>query len=187
MTAVMPALVLQQSISSTVLGRVADGREAAAVWTRQLPADLLAEAGRLAARGVFRHRTSADTASPSGAIDAVLGPFGGAASWPALADDLRQMLGLMAFLEPLKGCNLRLEVVDDDGCRLFHSDRVNIRLLCTYVGPGTELQFDSAVSQVEAGAVLLMRGALSPHGPGALHRSPPNPGRVPRLLVAVDA
>jgi len=187
MTAVMPALVLRQSISSTVLGLVADGREAAAAWTRQLPVDVLAEAARLAARGAFRHRTSADTASPAGAIDAVLGPLGGAASWPALARDLGQMLGLMALSEPFKGCNLRLEVVDDDGCRLFYADRVNIRLLCTYVGPGTELQFDSAVTQVEAGAVLLMRGTLSRHGPGVLHRSRPNPGRVPRLLVAVDA
>ena len=32
------------------------------------------------------------------------------ASWPALARDLRQRLGPMAFLEPFKGCNIRLLV-----------------------------------------------------------------------------
>jgi len=30
------------------------------------------------------------------------------ASWPALARDLRQLLGLRAFSKPFKGCNIRL-------------------------------------------------------------------------------
>jgi hypothetical protein len=46
---------------------------------------------------------------------------------------------------------------------------------------------EGRVANVPTGAVLLMRGDLSPHGPGVLHRSPPNPHCLPRLLVAIDA
>ena len=136
----------------------------------------------------------------------VLDPLGGVAVLPALARDLRQLLGLMAAIDGVAPRSLRLEVIDDDGCRLFHTDRVAARLLCTYVGAGTELLPDEAadraragqgdnrhvldearIATVPTGAVLLMRGDLSPHGPGVLHRSPPNPLRAPRVLVAIDA
>ncbi|GIX38770.1 MAG: hypothetical protein KatS3mg127_2009 [Silanimonas sp.] len=194
------------SSSVTVLGLVADGRASAAIWHRPLWMDVLRDVRALSAGSVFRYRAALDRRSPEQAIGAVLDPLGGAAALPALARDLRQLLALMAAIDGLAPRGLRLEAIDDDGCRRFHADRVAVRLLCTYVGAGTELLPEDAVDRgamgqgdnghvldvrriaaVPTGAVLLMRGDLSPHGPGVLHRSPPNPLGSPRVLVAIDA
>jgi hypothetical protein len=196
----------RSSASATVLGVLGEGPVPAAIWQRSLDVDLIGEVHALAGCGAFRHRSVVDRGTPDPAIHAVLAEFGGAAAFPALARDLRQLLGLMTAVDGMSPRSLRLEVIDDDGCRLFHADRVNARLICTYVGTGTELVPDDAVdrsrmgqgdnrhvldvarvSTVPTGAVLLMRGDLSRHGPGVLHRSPPNPQRLPRVLVAIDA
>lgn len=196
----------RSSDSATVLGLVADGRAPVAIWRRLLCAELLREARSLAEGPVFRHRAAVDRRVHEQAISAVLEPLGGTSLRPALARDLRQLLALVAAIDGMGPRCLRLEVIDDDGCRLFHADRVAARLLCTYAGAGTELLPDDAadrgamgrgdnrhvldearIATVPTGAVLLMRGDLSPHGPGVLHRSPPNPLRSPRVLVAIDA
>lgn len=196
----------RSSASATVLGLVADGRAPVAIWRRPLGADVSREAQSLAARPAFRHRAVVDRRSPERAVDAVLDALGDASAYPALARDLRQLLALMAAIDGLTPRSLRLKVIDDDGCRLFHADRVDARLLCTYLGDGTELLPEAAadrsrmgrgdnghvidpdrIVRVATGAVLLMRGDGSPHGPGVLHRSPPNPHGAPRLLAAVDA
>ena len=194
------------SASAAVLATVADGRASAAIWRRALAVDVEREARALAAVEPFRHRIDIADQAPAAAVDAVLAPLGGSMRWPALARDLRQLLGLALGGAALAPCRLRLERIDDDGCRLFHADRVDARLLCTYLGDGTELLPEAAadrsrmgrgdnghvidpdrIVRVATGAVLLMRGDGSPHGPGVLHRSPPNPHGAPRLLAAVDA
>ncbi|MGL6290573.1 MAG: DUF1826 domain-containing protein [Silanimonas sp.] len=196
----------RESASAAVFAGVADGACTAAIWRRPLASDLREDVATMAALPAFRHRAVLGADRPALAVEAVLAPLGGAARWPAFARELRQLLALVGALEGLAPRSLRLECIDDDGCRLFHADRVAARLLCTYVGAGTELlpeaaadrtrmgQGDNrhvvdadAIVRVSTGAVLLMRGDLSPHGPGVLHRSPPNPARAPRLLAAVDA
>jgi hypothetical protein len=42
---------------------------------------------------------------------------------------------------------LRLVTTDDDDCRRFHVDRTQLRLLCTYRGPGTEWLRDEQVDR----------------------------------------
>lgn len=46
---------------------------------------------------------------------------------------------------------VRFERVEDDGCALFHADSLNLRLLCTYAGPGTEWLENSNTRRHELG------------------------------------
>ena len=105
---------------------------------------------------------------------------------------------------------LRLETTDQDGCPRFHTDRTHLRLLCTYLGPGTEwLRNDQANREAQlAGApnseilltdkpsqlgrfwVGLLKGSAFPGNSlnGLIHRSPPSQGPgVNRVLFCLDS
>lgn len=103
---------------------------------------------------------------------------------------------------------LRLERIEDAGCRLFHVDQIGLRLICTYLGPGTqwlpESAFDrqglgcgcndhvrdwDALREVPCGAVAVMKGERYPGnaGRGLAHRSPPASPQQPRVVLAIDA
>lgn len=85
---------------------------------------------------------------------------------------------------------LRLEVVDTDACRRFHSDLVTARLLTTLVGPATqwmEVQPPERIRQLGRGDVAIFKGRLWVDDPSILHRSPPIEGTGDvRLLLAID-
>ncbi|WRH89846.1 DUF1826 domain-containing protein [Nguyenibacter sp. L1] len=117
----------------------------------------------------------------------------------ALAADYRTLAGLTEV-------RLRLERITTDSCRRFHVDRVGLRLLCTYVGPGTQwvpshpadrmphAEIDPAsMRQIGTGDIAVLKGSAWPggDGQGVLHRSPPlshgpEAERV-RLLLTIDA
>jgi hypothetical protein len=91
--------------------------------------------------------------------------------------------------------------VVDDRCRKFHVDKLRLRLVCTYAGPGTEwlpegaanrdaigkefrtykqgnraiVKDETTVRRFEEGNVLLFKGTLHEHRPSnpIIHRSPP--------------
>ena len=100
-------------------------------------------------------------------------------------------------------------------CPRFHVDRVPVRMICTYEGPGTEwlperainreklgsgacghtdetsgLILDSAAIQsIPSYAIALLKGELweGNEGRGAVHRSPGTTPRYPRrLLLTLD-
>ncbi|MEN1729227.1 MAG: DUF1826 domain-containing protein [Pseudomonadota bacterium] len=104
---------------------------------------------------------------------------------------------------------LRLETTDGDGCRRFHVDRTQLRLLCTYRGPGTEWLKNEQVDRValanfrpnecvlqngEASTfepfwVGILKGESFPGnvGNGLVHRSPPVSGTDQvRVLFCLD-
>ncbi len=102
---------------------------------------------------------------------------------------------------------LRLQRLQDAGCPLFHVDRVPLRLLCVYVGAGTQwLPEDaldrsrlgagsnasvrdwSAVRSIGSGHVAVMKGDRYPGnaGRGLVHRSPEASPAQPRILAAID-
>ena len=85
---------------------------------------------------------------------------------------------------------VRLDVVDTDACRRFHADYVPLRLLCTYVGPGTQWhRCDRAdrVEQLAAGEVAIFKGRDALDPPVLLHRSPPiSRTGERRLLLVLD-
>ncbi len=103
--------------------------------------------------------------------------------------------------------------VEDDQCRKFHVDRLRLRLLSTFVGPGTEwLEEDNVVRsavgassccpadanraivrdaarvrRASAGDVLIMKGGAWPgnEARAIVHRSPPIAGSGTRRLLWV--
>jgi hypothetical protein len=118
----------------------------------------------------------------------------------------------------LMGCpriGLRLEVLQAAMCPKFHVDRTGIRLLCTYMGPGTEwlddryadrsklgistanvcdtnsgLILDSAgLHQAPAFAIALLKGSLwqGNEQRGVIHRSPAVVSNQIRVMLAIDA
>ncbi|MEM6989538.1 MAG: DUF1826 domain-containing protein [Myxococcota bacterium] len=132
-----------------------------------------------------------------------------------LARDIVWLVGEFGALLGKKHLHAELSVVRADGCRKFHADNVTIRLLCTYVGPGTEwiadadvvrpnlahierdvaefnrsvLRRDDAIRRCAAGEVLLLKGKARPgnRSGGAVHRSPPIEAQgLRRLLLKID-
>jgi len=128
-------------------------------------------------------------------------------------------IALLAHLYlDLMGCpriGLRLEVLQNAMCPKFHVDRTGIRLLCTYMGPGTEWLDDHFVERSQPGthnpsqphadaevmpnttglhqvpmfAIALLKGSMwqgNTHR-GVIHRSPVvAPGQT-RVMLAIDA
>jgi hypothetical protein len=102
-----------------------------------------------------------------------------------------------------------LKVVVDDECSKFHTDRYDYRLLCTYVGAGTEWIKDAYVNRLQltkgqnediikdpaqiqrlnAFDVAMLKGeaSLENQGKGIVHRSPSITHRgEKRLVLRVD-
>ena len=55
-----------------------------------------------------------------------------------LIDDILRLATLFEATTKSDNIKLQLEIVTTDMCRLFHADYYRQRLLCTYLGPGTE-------------------------------------------------
>jgi hypothetical protein len=124
----------------------------------------------------------------------------------AIAAGAAQELGfLVEIFGELLGCpriGLRLEVLDRAMCPRWHRDHNGIRLLCTWLGPGTEWLDDGAVPITDPALpsadasrgraapfdLVLLKGSLwqGNAGRGAIHRSP-DPSGTTRCLVALDA
>jgi len=129
--------------------------------------------------------------------------------------DLVMLIGLFRSLHP--GCALRfcLEAVHTPDCRLFHTDRVGLRLICTYRGPGTQWLDEDNVNRGELGLqgrtmeaanramvrdparirtmdtgwVAVMKGDAFPgnENGGLVHRAYPcEPGAPARLRLRLD-
>ncbi len=123
--------------------------------------------------------------------------------------DMRRLADLYFRVSVNRDVTLRLVTTDDDDCRRFHVDRTQLRLLCTYRGPGTEWLPDEQVdryaqstgapnediirfgepSAFEAFWVGILKGDAFPGnaGNGVVHRSPSiaHTGRV-RVLFCLD-
>ena len=125
-------------------------------------------------------------------------------------EDLLNIARIYFPLTKERRVTMRLETTDQDGCPRFHTDRTHLRLLCTYLGPGTEwLRDDQADREAQlAGApnseilladrpsqlgqfwVGLLKGSAFPGNSlnGLIHRSPPSQGPgVTRVLFCLDS
>ncbi|MEP9402774.1 DUF1826 domain-containing protein [Sphingomonas silueang] len=93
-----------------------------------------------------------------------------------LAADIAVLARRHARLTGADRLTLKLEVVETDACRRFHADYVTLRMLCTYVGPGTQwhaIADPDTIGQVPTGAVAIFKGRMLLDPPTVLHRSPP--------------
>jgi hypothetical protein len=127
-----------------------------------------------------------------------------------LLDDIALILEGFATTSLVKDLRLALSPVNSNMCRRFHTDVNDLRLLCTYAGPGTlwlpndavnekairsrdpDLPIERSpedVQQVATGHVAIIKGALYPGDRVAacVHRSPTieETGQQ-RLLLRID-
>lgn len=133
----------------------------------------------------------------------------------ALLSDIGQLVQVYADLMDCPQVGLRLEVLTQAMCPKFHIDRTGIRLLCTYVGPGTEwleegfcnraaltrthaslddfhqalILHPHGIHQASPQALVLLKGSRwqgNDHA-GAIHRSPQITPGFTRVVLALDA
>ncbi len=132
-----------------------------------------------------------------------------------LIDDLTDLIYRFSEVADTSAVRFRLESLRDSGCRKFHTDKLALRMLCTYTGPGTEwvsatavhrealgcvedsmdeanrriVPDRTAVQQAPTGAVLVFKGDRYPgqEGLGLVHRSAPVSGAdQTRLRLCID-
>ncbi|WP_200804712.1 DUF1826 domain-containing protein [Ferrimonas marina] len=122
----------------------------------------------------------------------------------ALLDDLALLRDILCELLGSEAAGMRLARLGHAMCPGWHVDKVGIRLVCTYQGPGTQWLEDQNVDRgqlrseqvrngraVEAtpGEIVLLKGAIwqGNQGYGAIHRSPELTVNAPlRTLVTLD-
>lgn len=170
------------------LDTIARPDAALAIWSRSLPDALRAALASLELDKV-------DDVSLDLAIDEAIGGAlvdAGYADPVAtlLAEDIELLARRHAALTGEDRLRLRLEVIETDACRRFHADFVTLRLLCSYVGPGTQwCRADAidAVCDVPTGAVGVFKGRSLLDPPTLLHHSPPiSATGERRLVLAID-
>ena len=127
----------------------------------------------------------------------------------AFLEDVHLLSDMMCCIFDCKSVGLRLITLDHAMCPKFHTDKISGRLICTYMGTGTQwlphiakgglesLNQTKALSQMEGqhtilsakqGDVLLLKGDAWPknEGKGAIHRSPPDSLIQRRVLLTLD-
>lgn len=160
--------------------------------------EFCAKAGNLERFTSLETGQSAAQALPSWALD-----IEGSNHW---IDDVDQLIGMYQCLFEPEAIGLRIHVLQQTMCPRFHVDRVPVRLLCTYRGPGTEWLSESQVTrptdggplpeqlvqpgqvrQIPTNAVALLKGEAweGNEGKGLVHRSPA-PNGSPRLIIGLD-
>lgn len=127
---------------------------------------------------------------------------------PILYKDVSDLLRLFAAITKADSFRLMLSTIRTNMCRKFHTDINDLRLLCTYIGPGTvwlpneAIDFEALqtkgserdivknhqlVQQAQTGDAIILKGALYPDASPILHRSPvieEDGGK--RLLLRID-
>lgn len=132
---------------------------------------------------------------------------------PELAADVQFWAEVLAELTGNTSIGVRLARLEAAMCPRLHVDRVALRLVCTYHGPGTEFvpneRFDrtrlghtrrsdcelgdaacedDGVLAAQAGEIVLLKGEAWPGnaGRGAIHRSANASAQTPRLVMTLD-
>lgn len=131
--------------------------------------------------------------------------------WIYLHADLQQLAQLFFALTQAPLLHLDLSIITGPHCTRFHADYNRSRLLCTYLGPGTEwtphenviwcqdhdqalpcvegVKEPERVRQLETFDVAWLKGRRHEHsqGYGQVHRSPDLPEGMPfRILLRLD-
>lgn len=111
-----------------------------------------------------------------------------------LCADVEELATSFSSLASSSILRMTFALIQHDMCRLFHTDAIELRLLCTYLGPGTlwvpdeyvnwdqmnsasneaRVQDLSKVRQFAPFELGILKGAMydSNNGPAVLHRSP---------------
>ena len=192
-----------------VLTRIFDDDVNLAVLERQLPGDvntfaqaLVAQENHLERRVTVQSWSAAGTLIPETSR-----------SLPGHEDfiaDLQELLEAYWLLFNPSAVGLRLHVLDRAMCPRFHTDKVPVRLITTYLGQATQWLDEASVKRslldrplpggadpharperikaLSAGDVGLFKGEawIGNEGRGIVHRSPACDPRNPRVVVTLD-
>ncbi|WEK31058.1 MAG: DUF1826 domain-containing protein [Candidatus Pseudomonas phytovorans] len=121
--------------------------------------------------------------------------------YAAFVADVAWLVAAYTCLVGARRVGLRLQVLTGPMCPRFHVDNVPVRLLTTYVGPGSEWlrERDSPrrelhtaqvpvdnIQKLQVGEVAVLKGEKwqGNEGAGLVHRSPS--GQQGRLLLSLD-
>jgi len=129
---------------------------------------------------------------------------------PLLKNDVVKLLQEFHAIAKVSSYRLMLAWVDNDMCRRFHTDVIDLRCICTYAGPGTIWVPDelvdrlslhsgagnekiisdlSQVQQCDAGDVVILKGELYPkdNTQAVVHKSPGVESEgIARLVLRID-
>jgi hypothetical protein len=200
------------SIPSVVTVHTLTGVEAifvpttnAVIWRRPPSAALEAELAPLVARAGFGLRMMVDVDDAGRArLERVLDEA------PTLAAETWGLVELLSTITGAERVGVRLARLDRAMCPRFHVDRVVLRAVVTFAGPGTQLvdvrhvdrarlaeverpdadalSPDAAVLEAAVGDVVWLKGEAwaGNEGRGAIHRSPAVPEGSTRLVLTLD-
>jgi Protein of unknown function (DUF1826) len=142
-------------------------------------------------------------------LDELLSVFENGIGRVRLQTELTGLIELFTTLTDARAVGIRLTATQRATCPRFHTDQVGLRLLCTWIGAGTEwlaeedvmrsppepggyppegpVRPGAQVQQLGRFAVGVFKGETWPgnEGRGAVHRSPQPQGW--RLFVSLDA
>jgi hypothetical protein len=196
-----------------VLEQARDGGLSLVIWERRLPRGLRDALRRWVAQEPPCFEGSVGDAAWS---DAALQGFVPSPARTFLAQDLHSLVHRFRLLSGIGSVKVSFGAVTGDQCRKFHADYQRLRLITTYLGPGTEwlpehavrrdalfeppacpvtanqliVREPSQVRRAQAGHVLLLRGHDGVTGAalGAVHRSPPiEASRKVRVVLVASA
>ena len=125
-----------------------------------------------------------------------------------LKEDIVSLLKLFEQVTRASSFRVVLAKVSSNMCSRFHADNNQLRMLCTYYGPGTLwlpdhavdrkayltgkgnqsiLPDENLVKQVDTGDVVILKGTLYPGATPVLHRSPNiQENGEERILLSID-
>ncbi|MEO1513916.1 MAG: DUF1826 domain-containing protein [Bacteroidota bacterium] len=149
----------------------------------------------------------------NGDVDAIIDDISKAMNpkkYSHIIQDIKELLLHFEEVVHSKSFRLLLATINTNMCRKFHTDINDVRLLCTYSGPGTMWLTDdninrkalssrnddeciaideSRIQQANTGSVVLLKGAIYPQEEtkAIVHRSPTiEESGEKRLLLRID-
>lgn len=176
-----------------------------AIWTRQPNAKIVRFLQRFEREDFHLCQTLAP-ASVAAALRSELTRFEDCDGKRDLIDDIDALAIFFARLTNANQLHLHLDVIRADQCKKFHRDFYPLRLLCTYIGKGTEyLENDKVnrdgktndeivrdwrkVKRLNPFDVAILKGEFEGNvGNAIIHRSPPIEAEGGyRILLRIDA
>lgn len=190
-------------ISTQVLTDIVQEGVNLAVWQRRLPAQV-EDFARLAVslgQSLADQRVLEVSEHEPALIPDLLEETADLHGYESFVADVRWLVSAYTCLLGARRVGLRLRVLQGAMCPRFHVDNVPVRLLTTYVGPGSEWLEEGAIQRaglhlaeapvdnirsLQPGDVALLKGEkwLGNEGAGLVHRSPASHDR--RLLLSLD-
>ena len=104
-----------------------------------------------------------------------------------LVDDISALVQTFSTITESELVDVRLEYINHDSCWRFHTDVVDLRLITTYLGPGTEWvkpihaenaiidqkKYSGPLEKLKLDEVAIFKGKKASKTNGIVHRSPP--------------